>query len=171
MRHRHSRGFSLVEMLIVVGMIGVLSLVSVPAFMNYQRTAQVRSATRTVAGDLRNCRQLAITRNLLVRLEVTGTREYKTFQSTDAGKTWSALPIQGGIANTRTLESTISIASPSFNDSDSDGLPDLDFRSDGTVDQGNTTITLNTKWTQSSINKVVVTISNTGQISSVASKV
>ena len=171
MKVHHSRGFSLVEMLVVVGLVGVLSLVSVPAFMNYQRTSQIRAATRVIAQDLRNCRQLAITRNLLVRFEITGTNQYKTFQSADNGTTWTALPISGGIANSRTLEQRSIDIAGSFSDSDSDSLKDLDFRSDGTVDQSDTTITLTTKWTQSSINKVVITISTTGQVKSTASKV
>lgn len=60
---RRLRGYSLVEMLVVVGMIGIFSLVTVPPMLSYMGQIRVRSATRLLNGDLRAARQRAITRN------------------------------------------------------------------------------------------------------------
>src|SRR5688572_27022547 len=93
MMHRNSRGFSLAEMLVVVAIIGMLSLVSVPAFINYQRTMKLRGAVRTLNSDIRNCRQMAISRNVIVRMEL-GADRYQTFMSSDNGVTWQRLPLR-----------------------------------------------------------------------------
>lgn len=178
--HRNSRGFSLAEMLVVVAIIGMLSLVSVPAFINYQRTMKLRGALRTLNTDIRNCRQMAITRHVIVRMEFAGNRRYQTSMSSDNGATWQRLPLRvqddenivGG--NIRYLDETVSVAAVSFIDDDENGGRDIDFHSDGTVwDDGAVaggTITLRTNW-DSSINKADVTLSTTGQISSAESKV
>jgi prepilin-type N-terminal cleavage/methylation domain-containing protein len=60
---RRLRGYSLVEMLVVVGMIGIFSLITVPPILSYMGQIRVRSATRVLNGDLRAARQRAITRN------------------------------------------------------------------------------------------------------------
>jgi len=60
---RRLRGYSLVELLVVVAMIGMFSLVTVPPMISYMGQIRVRSATRMVNGDLRAARQRAITRN------------------------------------------------------------------------------------------------------------
>jgi prepilin-type N-terminal cleavage/methylation domain-containing protein len=60
---RRERGYTLAETMIVVGIIGVLSLVSIPAFMNYTRQAKLRAATREINGVLRAVRSRAITQS------------------------------------------------------------------------------------------------------------
>ncbi len=178
--HRNSRGFSLAEMLVVVAIIGMLSLVSVPAFINYQRTMKLRGALRVLNTDIRNCRQMAITRNVIVRMEFVGARRYQTSMSSDGGATWQRLPLRvqddenivGG--NIRYLDETVSLDAITFIDDDENGGRDMDFHGDGTIWDDDAvaggTITLRTNW-DSSINKAVVTVSTTGQISSAESKV
>lgn len=63
LRHRSSSGYSLAELLVVVAIIGILSLVSVPAFMNYRNSAKLKSSMRQFVADLRVARQRAITEN------------------------------------------------------------------------------------------------------------
>jgi prepilin-type N-terminal cleavage/methylation domain-containing protein len=60
---RRERGYSLAEMMIVVGIIGVLSLISIPAFMNYTRQAKLRASTREINSVLRAIRSRAITQS------------------------------------------------------------------------------------------------------------
>jgi prepilin-type N-terminal cleavage/methylation domain-containing protein len=60
---RPQGGYSLVELLVVVAIIGMLSLVTVPPMLGYMRQIKVRSATRELNTDLRFARQRAITQN------------------------------------------------------------------------------------------------------------
>ena len=177
---RSSRGYSVVEMLVVVAIIGVLSLVTIPAFMNFQRRNAVRSALRSFTSDIRSFRQHAITKNAYVRVQFRGQREYVVVQSRDFGTTWVTLGVgnmdQG--SNVHTLPETLAFSANTYNDSDTtaDGLSDLDFRPDGRVGDFDSTgsatagtITLRTNW-EDILNTVVVNISTTGQIKTTESK-
>ena len=175
-----SRGFSAAEILVVIAIIGVLSLVTVPAFINLQRRSAVRSGLRSFTSDLRGYRQLAITKNRWVRVQFTGNRSYVGKQSNDLGATWQDLQV-GTVVETvqaqpeRSLPETLVINANTFNDSDADGKPDIDFRPDGTVGDfnGNTatggSITLRTDW-KDILNTVVIEISTSGQFKTTESK-
>lgn len=175
MNMRSSRGYSVMEMLVVVAIIGILSLVTIPSFINFQRRNQVRAALRSFTGDLRAFRQHAITKNAYVRVQFRSEREYEVFQSRDFGQTWTRLNM-GTAANdqgrsVRTLPETMRISANTYDDSDSpvDSMPDVDFRPDGTAGDysgsGVTagTITIRTDW-KDILNTVVIDMSTTGQI-------
>ena len=176
-RHHSSRGYSLIEILVVVGIIGILSLITVPAFINYQRRNAVRSALRSFTSDLRSFRQFAISKNAYVRLEFENAREYRVYQSTNFGSTWTDMQLGaiGADRNVRYLPETMAFTANTYNDSDSDGKPDVDFRPDGTAGDyaGSSvtagTITMQTDW-QDIINQVVVDMSTTGQIKTTEKK-
>jgi len=169
---RTSRGYSVVEMLVVVAIIGILSLVTIPAFMNFQRRNAVRSALRSFTSDLRFFRQHAISKNAYVRVQFRGERDYMAFVSTDLGENWNDLPLSTVDAGTnlRTLPETIRISRITYNDSDDeDTMVDIDFRPNGTVGDftGDTpasgTVVLRTEW-EDILNQVVLDMSITGQI-------
>jgi prepilin-type N-terminal cleavage/methylation domain-containing protein len=188
MNMRSSRGYSVMEMLVVVAIIGILSLVTIPSFINFQRRNQVRSALRSFTADLRGFRQHAITKNAYVRVQFRSEREYEVFQSRDFGQTWRPLnlgsPVNdaGGTErdrgrNVRTLPETLRFSANTYNDSDSpvDQMPDVDFHPDGTAGDYNGgavtagKITLRTDWADI-LNQVVVDMSTTGQIKTTESK-
>lgn len=58
---RKQRGYSLVELLVVVAMIGVVMLVTLPALMQLMPQYRIRSAASEAAGAMRMIRQRAIT--------------------------------------------------------------------------------------------------------------
>lgn len=53
-------GYSIAEMLVVVAIIGILSLITVPQFINYQHSNQLKSGMRQFMSDVRSARQTAI---------------------------------------------------------------------------------------------------------------
>jgi prepilin-type N-terminal cleavage/methylation domain-containing protein len=67
-RSSSQRGYSLTEMLTVVALIGVLSLVSIPQFMNFYRANKMKTSMRTFASDVRSARQRAITEHRRVAI-------------------------------------------------------------------------------------------------------
>lgn len=93
---RSPNGYSITELLIVVAIIGLMSLITVPAFINYQRSAKVKSAMRNVIADLRNSRNAAVSENKYVRMSFTAGPDgritrYSLEQSIDFGTTWTSL--------------------------------------------------------------------------------
>lgn len=71
-------GYTLIELLIVVAIIGLMVVVSVPSF----RTLQKRAAVRTAAGEIRGIFHLA-------RSRAIATGRYTALKFHDAGDTWT----------------------------------------------------------------------------------
>ncbi len=142
MQHRSSpsAGFSLIELLVVIAIIGTLSLISVPAFMNFQRQNQIRTAMSVLSTDLRAARATAIRsqRDVMIEFQPSLTdldtaRQYNFFSSTDGGTTWSEMNIRA--TPYKRLERPVWIESATnFDDADDDDLPDVVFHPDGTAD-------------------------------------
>jgi len=66
-------GFSLAELSVILAVIGVLFSLSLPAFLNYYQTAQIRGAAADVASYMNQGRQLAIQMNCSVAVQVAAT--------------------------------------------------------------------------------------------------
>ncbi len=72
-RRSWQSGYSLVELVITVGMILIVTTFAMPSFLNYYRSAKVRAAAQTVSAYLNEGRQLAIKTNSPVCVSSTAT--------------------------------------------------------------------------------------------------
>src|SRR4051812_34518511 len=63
-RPSRSEGFSLIELLVVMGIIAVAAAISLPSISRYIRNYQIRAATQQVAGEIQAARNKAITKNV-----------------------------------------------------------------------------------------------------------
>jgi Tfp pilus assembly protein FimT len=74
-------GFSLAELTVLLAVIGTLFALSLPAFLNYYQTAQVRGAASDVTAYVNQGRQLAIQLNCSVAVQITATAISYTMQA------------------------------------------------------------------------------------------
>jgi len=81
-----SRGFSLIELLIGLALIGILSVMAVPAYQFWIRNVQIRNAAEGVLNGLQLARAEAVRRNALVQLIFT----------TATGSGWTISTVVGG---------------------------------------------------------------------------
>ena len=85
-RKRSDTGFSIVELLTVVAIIGIIALVVVPNFGQYMRAGKLKSAMRQLTFDIRSARQRAVSRNDFTRVRFTfstNASSYIVEESTD----------------------------------------------------------------------------------------
>jgi prepilin-type N-terminal cleavage/methylation domain-containing protein len=69
-------GFSLIELVIVIGLVSILGAIAYPSFASYSAPFRVQSAGREVYGALQDVRQQAIARGCRTRFQVVGTDGY-----------------------------------------------------------------------------------------------
>ena len=151
---RAQAGYSLAEMLVVVAIIGVMTLVTIPAFLTFYESNKAKASMRNFTSDLRRVRQLAITSGRQTKLSYvsgSGKRLYTIAIDNDptapkgsADTTtahWKAVN-GAGLTPNRSLDTVMyfpthaaGTAPQTFTDVDGDASVDLDviFFPDGTA--------------------------------------
>jgi general secretion pathway protein H len=86
------RGFSLIELMIVLVVLGLIIGYSIPSFQRFSSTLQLRGAGENVAGQLRLAREKAIATGVVqpvsFRYGYLGESDYRTTPATGVGGSW-----------------------------------------------------------------------------------
>lgn len=69
------KGFSLIELVIVVVIIGILSAISLPYIVNYKKSYKSEDQALKIMDLMREASQLALTRRRLIRFEIDRTAD------------------------------------------------------------------------------------------------
>src|SRR2546421_10676136 len=69
----NARGFSLAELSMVAAMIGLLAVLATPTFLSYWRSSTLGAGAGELAAAVNLGRQVAISRNTTVCVQVSGT--------------------------------------------------------------------------------------------------
>lgn len=97
-RRLDDRGWTLAELLVVIGVIGILTAVSAPLFAGYLKSATVTAGAQELRTALNGARQLAITLRQPICLQPTGGSAYQFRKTTCAGTPVSATEAPGADA-------------------------------------------------------------------------
>ncbi len=76
MHIRSQKGFSAIELLVVVAIVGIMALIAIPSMLAYWPAATVQGAARDVQGGMTRAKTLAITtrQNVCVQVVAGGYR-------------------------------------------------------------------------------------------------
>ncbi|MDX8405289.1 MAG: GspH/FimT family pseudopilin [Mariprofundus sp.] len=69
----NQRGFTLVEVMMVIAIVGLMFSVAVPAFSSWRESQGVKNAQRTLMGHMKQARMLALAENRSVSITFTAT--------------------------------------------------------------------------------------------------
>ncbi len=74
MKINKAKGFSLIEMMIFIAVLGVALIIAVPNFNNYNHNTNLKSAGRDLAGDILNIKQTAAAQGVYYKIfiDITG---------------------------------------------------------------------------------------------------
>jgi len=82
------RGFTLVELMAAIAVIGIISMVATPLFTTFLRASETRGASREVAALLHQARELAIATNSSYRVEVDTAGNRLRFVDASTSAPW-----------------------------------------------------------------------------------
>jgi type IV fimbrial biogenesis protein FimT len=97
---RRQRGFTLVELLVAIALLGILLALAAPSFATFQRNNQVRAVASGLQDGLRLAQTEAVRRNRQVVFFLTNGEPSASVNANAGGRNWAvrALPLIAGEA-------------------------------------------------------------------------
>ena len=93
-KQRSERGFTVVELITVVGIMMVITAIATPTFYYWLPTYRLSAGARQISADLQLARMKAISQNTSYRLRFTDNNTYE-IQKNDGG--WAVAPGHGSV--------------------------------------------------------------------------
>jgi type IV fimbrial biogenesis protein FimT len=93
MQKKTVSGFTLIELMIVIAIIGIMAAIAAPNFMEYMKSRRLSGATMQLYVDLMNARGQAVSQNNKVIVALTSNNSYQIIRdlngngSVDTGET------------------------------------------------------------------------------------
>lgn len=110
------KGFTLAELVILIAVIGILSVMGVPAFLRYYQAATLKSGAQQFVTMINQARELAIKENGNVCVKLSSTTQMTYALNTCTGTAWvGAGTDAAGNINLPTGITATSSANPIFN--------------------------------------------------------
>jgi prepilin-type N-terminal cleavage/methylation domain-containing protein len=156
------RGYTLIEAIVVMAIIGMISLVAVPNFIAMRRAGKVKGAVQQFTSDLRAARQRAVTTYRPVMVSIGAGAERNSYWIYNwNGTAWGTGTQRNLESTTGTQQKTVYFANVGYPDSvtaDGANRRDIIFETNGGVKDAPAEPTLQIK-TDEEIAKPVYTIS------------
>lgn len=138
------KGFSLIELIIVIGLISILSAVALFGWQAYRNNANLRTAARDIATDIANTKQKVVSEGVQYRITFsTAANNYIIERGTATGAPYVTVDTKS--PTTAGAGSGLSITSANFS-----GASQVLFFSRGTLSFG-TVVLQNSKGSQATI--------------------
>lgn len=131
--NKRQSGFSLVEMLVVIAIIGIISLVTVPNFIAMRRSSMMKNSMRNFMSDIRNVRQRSVTKHEQTKVVFTNGssttgRQYTLWEFNPVTAAWQQIGGPKQFEEFCYISTESDIPTP-----DSGTTYEIAFRSDGTA--------------------------------------
>lgn len=137
-RKSGQKGYSLIEALVVVAIVGIVSIVTVPNFITMYRSSKVKAAVRSFSTDLRDARQDAVSkhRRVMLSLGTDAAERSNYYYYEEIGGTWSPADGEERSLQEASEDQVVYFGASNFTDSqiaDGKARKDIIFNPDGTV--------------------------------------
>ena len=81
--HNKQSGFTLIEMMIVIAILGIFAGIAIPNYLSYMPKHRLNGAARQVMGDLMAARMQAVSQNNEFKVFFLNNHEYRTLDDDD----------------------------------------------------------------------------------------
>ena len=96
---KRSNGFSFVELMVVIALVGILSAISIPSFLSALPEKRLKAAARNVYADLQRARVLAVKKNKKVTVRFNEAEEYYYIDEDEDGIDWNPGETRGNLSD------------------------------------------------------------------------